>query len=138
MRQSLEIRVPMLDEDLFAFGLTLPHHLKVQGRTCKRLLRAVAQRWLPPAVAIKTKHGFGIPVDKWIGENFRNQLEHALLGPNAEISDFFRPEAYRPLVEAFCAGRPFAGITREGLYQRVIMLLSLHLALSARSVPKRI
>src|SRR5262249_27234217 len=36
MKESLEIRVPMLDEDLFAFGLSLPLHLKVKGRTCKR------------------------------------------------------------------------------------------------------
>src|SRR2546423_14690473 len=35
MRESLEVRVPMLDEDLVAFGLSLPHHLKAQGRTCQ-------------------------------------------------------------------------------------------------------
>ena len=28
MRESLEIRVPMLDEDLFTFGLSLPHASK--------------------------------------------------------------------------------------------------------------
>src|SRR5262249_16223584 len=48
MMESLEIRVPMLDEDLFAFGLSLPRYLKVDGRTCKRTLRAVAARRLPP------------------------------------------------------------------------------------------
>ena len=31
MRESLEVRVPMLDEELFAFGLSLPHRLKVDG-----------------------------------------------------------------------------------------------------------
>ena len=44
MKESLEVRVPMLDEELFAFGLSLPHRLKVDGRTCKRVLRAIAQR----------------------------------------------------------------------------------------------
>ena len=32
MKESLEVRVPMLDEDLMAFGLSLPHQLKVNGR----------------------------------------------------------------------------------------------------------
>jgi asparagine synthase (glutamine-hydrolysing) len=27
MKESLEVRVPMLDDELFTFGLSLPHHL---------------------------------------------------------------------------------------------------------------
>ena len=75
MRESLEVRVPMLDEDLFAFGLSLPHRLKVNGRTCKRVLREVAKRRLPPAVANKPKWGFGIPVDTWVDADFKARLE---------------------------------------------------------------
>ena len=54
MKESLEVRVPMLDEDLFAFGLpsTSPQG---QGSNCKRVLRGVAERRLPPAVAKKPK-----------------------------------------------------------------------------------
>src|SRR5207247_11269188 len=58
MKESLEVRVPMLDEELFAFGLSLPHRLKVNGRTCKRVLSEIAQRKLPPKVADKQKMGF--------------------------------------------------------------------------------
>jgi hypothetical protein len=39
------------------------------------------------------------------------------------------PEAYRPMVEAFCERCPCPGISRQGLYQRAIMLLSVHLVL---------
>jgi asparagine synthase (glutamine-hydrolysing) len=130
MRESLEVRVPMLDEDLFAFGLLLPHHLKVNGRTCKSVLRAVAARRLPPAVANKPKWGFGIPVDAWVDADFKVRLRDALLGPSSSLPEFFRPEAYRPMLEAFCEGRPYPGISRQGLYQRAIMLLSMQLAIS--------
>ena len=129
MRESLEVRVPMLDEELFAFGLSLPHDLKVQGRMCKRVLRAVAQSWLPPAVASKPKRGFEIPVDSWVNADFKMRLKDALLGPSSRLPDFFRPEAYRPMVQAFCEGRPCPGISRQGLYQRAIMLLSVHVVL---------
>jgi len=129
MRESLEVRVPMLDEELFAFGLSLPHDLKVKGQTGKRVLRAVAQNWLPPAVANKPKRGFEIPVDNWVQTDFKMRLKDALLGPSSRLPEFFRPEAYRPMVQAFCEGRPCPGISRQGLYQRAIMLLSVHLVL---------
>ncbi len=130
MMESLEVRVPMLDEELFAFGLSLPHRLKVDGRTCKRVLRAVAQRRLPPKVANKPKMGFGIPVDAWVNTDFKTRLRDVLLGSSSKLPEFFRSEVYRPVVEAFCGGYPCRGISRGGLYQRAIMFLSVHLALS--------
>ncbi len=135
MKESLEIRVPMLDEDLFAFGLTLPHRLKVSGRTCKLVLRGVADRRLPPAVARKPKWGFSIPIDTWVDASFKARVRETLLGRMSRLPDVFRPEAYRPIIEAFCSGQLHPDISRQGLYQRVVMLLSVHLALSSKSHP---
>jgi asparagine synthase (glutamine-hydrolysing) len=128
MRESLEVRVPMLDEDLFGFGLSLPHRLKVKGRTCKRVLREIAARRLPAQVARKPKWGFAIPVDTWVDHSFKARLKETVLDRNSCLSEFFRPEAYRPMVEAFCEGRQLPDISRQGLYQRAIMFLALHLA----------
>jgi asparagine synthase (glutamine-hydrolysing) len=128
MRESLEVRVPMLDEDLFAFGLSLPHRLKVTGRTCKRVLRAVSERCLPLRVGSKPKRGFGIPVDRWVTADFKARLKKVLLGPGTNLDQFFAREAYEPIVRAFSEGLSFPGVSREGLYQRAIMLLSVHLA----------
>jgi asparagine synthase (glutamine-hydrolysing) len=130
MRESLEVRVPMLDEDLFAFGLSLPHHLKVKGRTCKRVLREVARRKLPTLVANKPKRGFGIPVDSWVDVSFKACLKDVLLGQTSKLPEFFHPELYRPVIEAFCDGRMYPSISRMGLYQRAIMFLSLQLVLT--------
>jgi len=127
MKESLEVRVPMLDEDLFAFGLSLPHRLKVKGRTCKRVLRGVADRWMPSAVAKKPKLGFGIPIDTWVDTDFKQRLRESLLGPSSRLPEFFDPTVYRPIVEAFCEDRPFLSISRGGLYGRAIMFLSVQL-----------
>ncbi len=137
MKESLEVRVPMLDEDLFAFGLSLPHRLKVRGRTCKLVLRGLANQRLPTAVAQKPKWGFSIPVDQWVQSSFKARLRDTLLGRESRLSDVFRPEAYRPVVQAFCDGRLSPTVSRQGLYQRVIMLLSVHLALAKPSRPCR-
>jgi hypothetical protein len=37
------------------------------------------------------------------------------------------------MIEAFCSGAPYPSVSRQGLYQRAIMLLSLQLALSKES-----
>jgi len=129
MKESLELRVPMLDEDLFEFGTRLPHRLKVHAKTCKIVLREVARRWLPAAVAQKPKWGFGVPVDSWVDDEFKGRLGETLLGPASPISEFYHPAAYRPVIKAFCEGRACENISRQGLYQRAIMFLSLHLAL---------
>jgi asparagine synthase (glutamine-hydrolysing) len=129
MRESVEVRVPMLDEDLFAFGLSLPHRLKVKNRTCKQILRAISQRKLPPIIANKSKVGFGIPIDTWVNGNFKECLRDVLLSRSSKISEFFRTDVYYPIVNAFCDGDTLAGISRQGLYQRAIMLLSLHVSL---------
>jgi asparagine synthase (glutamine-hydrolysing) len=143
MKESLEVRVPLLDEDLFAFGLSLPYRLKVDGRTCKRVLRAVAKRRLPAVVANKPKMGFGIPMDTWVDADFKMCLRDALLGPSSKLPEFFQPETYRPMIEAFCEGRRYASVSRMGLYQRAIMFLAVQLALTGpthssptRSKPK--
>ena len=133
MKEGLEVRVPLLDEDLFSFALTLPYHLKVAGRTCKRVLRNVARRWVPSQVVRKPKAGFGIPVDRWVDADFKRRLREVLLGSGSQLSEYFNPYVYGPIVEAFCSGRSHPGISREGLYQRTIMLLSVQLALGRKA-----
>lgn len=129
MKESLEVRVPMLDEDLFSFGLTLPHRLKVKGRECKQILRKVAARQLPRSIAEKPKHGFGVPVDRWVNAEFRSRVRETLLGSSSRLPEFFRPEGYQAIVESFCNGRPDGRFSRSAIFQRTIFLLSIHLHL---------
>jgi asparagine synthase (glutamine-hydrolysing) len=123
----------MLDEALFTFGLSLPHSLKVKGQTCKRVLRAVAARRLPVAVACKPKWGFSIPLDTWAGADFNVRLKDALIGPSARLSEFFRPDAYRSILEQVCSTAVHPIILRQQVYPRAMMLLAVQLALCSRS-----
>jgi asparagine synthase (glutamine-hydrolysing) len=129
MKEGLEVRVPLLDEELFNFALSLPYHLKVHGSTCKRVLREIASQKLPSDIATKAKQGFSLPVDVWVDANFKRRLRSSLLGSNSGLDEFFEPEIYRPIIEAFCDGRVLDGISRQGLYRRAIMFLAVHLTL---------
>jgi asparagine synthetase B (glutamine-hydrolysing) len=137
MRHSLEVRVPMLDEDLIAFGLNLPHTLRVEGRKGKRVLRALAGRHLPASIAARPKQGFSVPVDRWVDRSFRLILSESLLDPGSPVGEYFVRRVYTPWVEAFCRGRTVPGLSREGLYQRVMMLLALDLVLRDRTESRR-
>lgn len=129
MRESLEVRVPMLDEDLVGFGLTLPHALKVAGHSSKRVLRAVADQWLPSEVARKPKAGFAIPVDTWVDTAFKTRLYETLLDPGSPLRGLIRRGVCERWLGAFRAGTALPEMSRRGLYGRAIALLSLHLSL---------
>jgi asparagine synthase (glutamine-hydrolysing) len=121
--------VPLLDEDLIDFGLTLPHALRVEGRTGKRVLRQLAGEHLPTEVVRRPKQGFSVPVDRWVDAEFKDNVRDALLEDRSPLGAYLDRKVYAPWVEAFCAGRNEPGISRQGLYQRVIMLLALDLSL---------
>jgi asparagine synthase (glutamine-hydrolysing) len=128
MRAGIEVRVPMLDEDLVALALALPHRMKTDGRNGKLVLRDVAAKWLPPAVARHPKHGFTIPLDVMVQPRFHDALHDLLGAPDSRTGAFLD----RSLVQSWLRQFQFAGsgsgsISREGLYLRVLMLLALEL-----------
>jgi len=129
MRHSLEVRVPMLDEDVIDFGLTLPQPLRVSGRTGKPVLRTLASRHLPQPVVEKKKQGFAIPVDRWVDGTFRRNLRETLLDRDTRIAQVFDKKVYGPWVEAFCGNGTHPRLNRGGLHERLIMLLALELSL---------
>ena len=132
MRASIEVRVPLLDEDVVALGLTLPHHLKTDGHEGKLVLRALARRWLPDSIARHPKHGFSIPLDVMSTPALHSMLEDLLLGVDACTGWFLNRALVRDWLAKFRraatepAGRGGA-ISREGLYHRVFTVLSLEL-----------
>jgi asparagine synthase (glutamine-hydrolysing) len=66
MAHGLELRSPLLDQDLVAWAATLPVHLKRRGSVGKRVLRQAARPWLPDDVIDRRKQGFGVPVGDWL------------------------------------------------------------------------
>ncbi len=137
MLASIEVRVPMLDEELVAIGLRLPHRLKTDGRTGKLVLRELASRWLPAQVARHPKHGFGIPLDRMLPQSFSQVLNDLLLSPGARIRTFLDMKLVRHwlrLFERARRGQQETTISREGLYQRIFIVLALELWLQKHNL----
>ena len=131
MRAGVEVRVPLLDEDVVAVGLSLPHRLKTDGRRGKLVLRSLARRWLPEDVARKPKQGFTAPLDVMVPSSLHRAAAELLLSPDARTRPVLDGTLVRGWLDRFAAagqdGSPGGRISREGLHRRIIMLLSLEL-----------
>jgi len=125
MRASIEVRVPLLDEAIVGLGLSLPHRLKTDGRVGKRVLRMLAQRWLPRRVARHPKHGFQIPLDRMVTSGFHSALDALLLAPNARTRGIFNEQLLGGWLQAFRRRVAGGALSRGGLYQRIFTTLGL-------------
>jgi asparagine synthase (glutamine-hydrolysing) len=138
MRASIEVRVPLLDEDVVELGLTLPHRLKTDGRSGKLVLRRLASRWLPPRIASHPKHGFSIPLDVMVPDTLAGAIGDLLLGTDSRTRPMLDGAVVGGWIDAFSDARAGGGrggaISREGVWQRVLMLLSLELWMRDRSL----
>ena len=66
MANSLELRVPFLDKEVFKVASSLPTKLRVNRRNTKYAMRMAAMRHLPPETAQKPKLGFPVPTRVWL------------------------------------------------------------------------
>lgn len=65
MHNSVEVRYPFLDEDVFDFTAELHPRWKLRGFRDKHLLRLLAERWVPPQVYQRGKVIFRAPLDSF-------------------------------------------------------------------------
>jgi asparagine synthase (glutamine-hydrolysing) len=130
MLNGVEIRIPLLDEGVVNCGLQLPHRYKTDGKIGKLVLREIAKQWLPLRVANHRKQGFRIPLDRVATNQFHEMLLDLLFAPSARVKAFLNLDLIEQWCQYFrqaCLGNYTGAISREGLYQRILMVLALEL-----------
>jgi asparagine synthase (glutamine-hydrolysing) len=86
MAHSLEVRCPLLDRKVVELAFRIPANRKLRGRTGKVLLRELARRRLPPALATLPKRGFTVPIGEWIGGPYRQAFTDEVLASSSRVS----------------------------------------------------
>jgi asparagine synthase (glutamine-hydrolysing) len=66
MANSLELRVPFLDTEVFAVGSSIPTDQKITKETTKYALRRALAEIVPPHVLERAKLGFPVPIRHWL------------------------------------------------------------------------
>ena len=78
MANSLEVRVPFIDENIFNFAWKIPMKFKNSNLNGKIILKDLLKKYLPVELYERGKMGFGIPIDDWIRGSLR-ELFHDVL-----------------------------------------------------------
>jgi asparagine synthase (glutamine-hydrolysing) len=105
MAHSLELRSPLLDQEVLELGVSLPDSLKAQGMRGKVALRRAFADALPPQVARRGKAGFGVPISRWFRGELRELASDTLLGERARARGQLRPAAVERLLADHASGR---------------------------------
>ena len=66
MANSLELRVPFLDPEVFSVASRVPLSQKIAGGTTKYALRRALDGIVPPHVLNRAKLGFPVPIRHWL------------------------------------------------------------------------
>ncbi|MCB0344576.1 MAG: asparagine synthase (glutamine-hydrolyzing) [Bdellovibrionales bacterium] len=83
MAFSVEGRVPFAAPSVMAHANRLKFSQLVRGGTLKWALRRAFSGLLPPDVTERPKHGFNVPIDHWLTEQWRDLFDEAFSGNSA-------------------------------------------------------
>lgn len=79
MANSLEVRVPLLDYTVVNYAFTLPVAFKIANGETKKILKDAFREELPAELFNRPKHGFEVPLLKWMHTGLRPLIEKELL-----------------------------------------------------------
>jgi asparagine synthase (glutamine-hydrolysing) len=83
----------------------LPIERKIDGRTTKVLLRAIAKRLMPSEHVDRPKMGFAAPIGDWFRGPLGDRYEELVLAPDAASRDHVDQSAARALLTAHRTGQ---------------------------------
>ncbi len=98
MAHSLEVRVPLLDDEVVRVALAIPSGVRLAPG--KSLLAAAAG-----ITTIPEKRGFTMPFDQWLRGPLRSIVEDAVCSDAMPFADLLDGSRRRALWSAFLAGR---------------------------------
>ena len=78
MANSLEVRVPFLDKEVFKVASKIQSDYRVNKQATKYVFRMASKEYLPEMVSTKKKLGFPVPIRVWLKEDkFYNRVKES-------------------------------------------------------------
>lgn len=104
MANSLELRVPFLDKEVFKVASSLPTRLRCNKSNTKYAMRKAAVRHMPEETAEKEKLGFPVPTRVWLrDEKYYNVVKKKFKGKTAE--KFFNTDVLVEWLDTHFSGK---------------------------------
>jgi asparagine synthase (glutamine-hydrolysing) len=92
MAVSLEVRVPLLDPDVFSLAWGLHPDDRVKNGIGKWPLRQLLNRYVPAEIVERPKMGFGVPINKWLRSELRGWASELLDAQLLREQGYFHAE----------------------------------------------
>lgn len=125
MANSLEGRAPYLDHVLMEYVACIPADMKLKGYVSKRILKLIAEEFLPKDIIYRRKQTFNVPIGKWLLGSLKqltiDVIEQGII-PGAQWFDVKYLRG--PLWQALEANKPgiaaqFWNLVNLGLWARI-------------------
>ena len=120
MLNGVEYRVPFLDEDFINNGLQIPY----EKRKNKIILKNLHSKYFPGKEFNFPKSGFGIPLDRYLNKEVKEEMYHLLMDRNGVVLDLINKDYIDYLFDILNSADNRI-ISRVAVYQRIITLYSL-------------
>src|SRR5207249_5361616 len=105
MAHGLETRVPLLDNELVDFLLDVPFEALCHAEVGKVLFRESVRPWVPEAIYMKPKMGFGPPDTSWYRGQLRSWIEETLSVAKCRERGVFQPTFVHSILADHFSGR---------------------------------
>lgn len=128
MKAGIEVRVPLLDEKLVEYALSLPLTYKIKGSRGKLVLREALKDFIPEKMVERPKRGFEIPLDKFASPELVQFFKDMLLSSEARTNKLIKPEVIKDWILGFEGKKDLKSkISRINLYHRIYAILSVEI-----------
>lgn len=98
MANSIELRVPLLDKEVFGIAKKIPTKYQIKDKQTKYMFRKIANKKIPEEWSKRRKLGFPVPFSKWIREEKYYKNVKKMFGKEY-VSEFFDKNHINNLLE---------------------------------------
>ncbi len=111
MANGIEVRVPFLDNELVEFASSIPMKYKQKGYSGKWILKKAMEDFLPKEIVYRNKTGFGVPIRKWMQNEFKELIYDTLSTSNLKNTGLFNSQKIEELLDENSRGKVDASYT---------------------------
>jgi len=98
MKEGVEIRVPLLDNELVDYVSTIPSKFKQKGKHGKYIFKKTMEKYLPNEVIYRSKTGFGAPLRNWLHGELKDYVNSILSKEGIGKRGIFNYESFQKIL----------------------------------------
>jgi len=99
MANSIEVRVPMIDNELTSYVSSLPAHYKLRNGSGKYVLKKALEEVLPHEILYGPKTGFSVPFQYWLRTSLYDFAYSNIMSDNFLSHDIVGEDVLRELLQ---------------------------------------